>query len=219
MTVNTFPATTSPSDLTLGPAGRRAAQVATGLTVAGAVTIATFFTVGEPWGTINDWTSIGLAAATVPIAVGLARRESSLDPLADRGRVRRGRRGHHDDLHAVADHPSDDVRGEPARRARWSGAHRVLAHPGRDRGRLGAWIAARRGIRHGRRRRPCDGRRRRRDIGDDEPLVARRVRGRPHRHVRLLRSTGSPAVTCPWQLTTGRSALGAHRHHPRSDPR
>ena len=81
MTTSTFQAATSPCDLTLGPAGRRAALAAAGLTVAGAVTIATFFTIGEPWGTINDWTSIGLAAATVPIAVGLARRNPRSIPL------------------------------------------------------------------------------------------------------------------------------------------
>jgi len=57
-----------------GVVGRRASQAAAGLTVGGIVTLAVFFAVGEPWGTINDATSIVLAGATVPIAVGLARR-------------------------------------------------------------------------------------------------------------------------------------------------
>jgi hypothetical protein len=63
-----------PYDPTLGDAARRSAQLAAGLTVAGAVTLATFFAVGEPWGTLNDLSAIALAASTVPIAVGLARR-------------------------------------------------------------------------------------------------------------------------------------------------
>jgi hypothetical protein len=44
------------------------------LTVVGAATLGTFFAIGGPWGTANDVTAIALAAATVPIAVGLARR-------------------------------------------------------------------------------------------------------------------------------------------------
>ena len=60
--------------LDLGGVGRRAAQVAAGLTIGGATTLAAFFAVGEPWGTLNDTLSIGLAWATVPIAVDLARR-------------------------------------------------------------------------------------------------------------------------------------------------
>lgn len=61
-------------DQDLGIAGRRAAVAAAGLTVGGVVTLAMFFAVGQPWGSINDATSIVLAGATVPIAVGLARR-------------------------------------------------------------------------------------------------------------------------------------------------
>jgi hypothetical protein len=60
--------------LDLSETGRRAAQVATGLTVGGAVTLGAFFAVGEPRGTINDGLSVALAGATLPIAVGLARR-------------------------------------------------------------------------------------------------------------------------------------------------
>ncbi len=60
--------------LDVGDAGRRAAQLAACLTIGGATTLAAFFAVGEPWGTLNDTVSIGLAWATVPIAVDLARR-------------------------------------------------------------------------------------------------------------------------------------------------
>jgi hypothetical protein len=66
--------TTTGRDLDLGISGRRAAQAAAGLTVGGVVTLAMFFAAGQPWGSINDATSIGLALTTVPIAVGLARR-------------------------------------------------------------------------------------------------------------------------------------------------
>lgn len=60
--------------LELSKIGQRAAQVAAGLTVGGVVTLAAFFTAGEPWGTINDGLSMALAGATLPIAIGLARR-------------------------------------------------------------------------------------------------------------------------------------------------
>ena len=60
--------------LDLGDAGRRAAQLAAAMTIGGATSLAAFFAVGEPWGTLNDTLSIGLAWATVPIAVDLARR-------------------------------------------------------------------------------------------------------------------------------------------------
>jgi hypothetical protein len=60
--------------LDVGDAGRRSAQLAACLTIGGATTLAAFFAVGEPWGTLNDTMSIGLAWATVPIAVDLARR-------------------------------------------------------------------------------------------------------------------------------------------------
>ncbi len=61
-------------DTTLETAGRRSAQLAAGLTIGGAASLATFFAAGQPWGTINDLSAIALAASTVPIAVGLARR-------------------------------------------------------------------------------------------------------------------------------------------------
>lgn len=60
--------------LDLGDVGRRAAQLATGLTIGSATALAAFFAVGEPWGTLNDSLSIGLAWATVPIAFDLGRR-------------------------------------------------------------------------------------------------------------------------------------------------
>jgi hypothetical protein len=56
--------------------GRPAAQAAVGLTIGSATALAAFFAVGEPWGTVNDTLSIGLAWATVPIAVDLVRRHS-----------------------------------------------------------------------------------------------------------------------------------------------
>ena len=62
--------------LDLSKIGHRAAQLAAGLTVGGAITLGMFFAVGEPWGTINDGLSIALAAATLPIAIDLARRNS-----------------------------------------------------------------------------------------------------------------------------------------------
>jgi hypothetical protein len=66
--------------LDLGVVGRRAAQAAAVLTVGGAATLGVFFAVGEPWGTINDWSSIALAVATVPIAIDLARRNRRSAP-------------------------------------------------------------------------------------------------------------------------------------------
>ncbi len=60
--------------LDVGDGGRRCARLAAGLTIGGAAALAAFFAVGEPWGTLNDSLSIGLAWATVPIAVDLARR-------------------------------------------------------------------------------------------------------------------------------------------------
>jgi hypothetical protein len=68
--------------LDVGDAGRRAAQVAAGLTIGGATALAAFFAVGEPWGTLNDSLSICLAWATVPIAVDLARRHPASRLLA-----------------------------------------------------------------------------------------------------------------------------------------
>ena len=49
-------------------------RLAAGLTIGSATALAAFFAVGEPWGTLNDSLSIGLAWATVPIAFDLARR-------------------------------------------------------------------------------------------------------------------------------------------------
>jgi hypothetical protein len=63
--------------LDVGDVGRRAAQLAACLTIGGATTMAAFFAVGEPWGTLNDTLSIGLAWATVPIAVDLVRRHEA----------------------------------------------------------------------------------------------------------------------------------------------
>ena len=60
--------------LDVGKTERRAALAAAGMTVGGIVTLAVFFAVGEPWGSINDGLTIALAVATAPIAVGLARR-------------------------------------------------------------------------------------------------------------------------------------------------
>ena len=62
------------SALDLGDMGRPAARAAVGLTIGSATALAAFFAVGEPWGTLNDSLSIGLAWATVPIAVDLVRR-------------------------------------------------------------------------------------------------------------------------------------------------
>jgi hypothetical protein len=62
--------------LDIDPIGRRSAQAAAGLTIGSAAALATFFAVGQPWGTLNDGLSIGLAWATVPIAVDLVRRHS-----------------------------------------------------------------------------------------------------------------------------------------------
>ena len=73
---------TTTMDTVLGETGRRCAQAAAALTVVGAATLGTFFAIGEPWGTINDVTIIALAGATVPIAVGLARRNPRTLTLA-----------------------------------------------------------------------------------------------------------------------------------------
>jgi hypothetical protein len=58
----------------LAPIGGGAARAAVGLTIGSAAALAAFFAAGEPWGTLNDSLSIGLAWATVPIAVDLVRR-------------------------------------------------------------------------------------------------------------------------------------------------
>ena len=68
--------------LDLDPIGRRAAQAAVGLTIGSGTALAAFFAVGEPWGTLNDSLSIGLAWATVPIAVDLVRRHPASRLLA-----------------------------------------------------------------------------------------------------------------------------------------
>lgn len=72
--------------LDVGDTGRRAAQLAACLTIGGATALAAFFAVGEPWGTLNDSLSIGLAWATVPIAVDLMRRHPK-SPLPGLGVV------------------------------------------------------------------------------------------------------------------------------------
>ena len=64
----------TPAALDIGDVGRPAARAAVGLTIGSAVALSAFFAVGEPWGTLNDGLSIGLAWATVPIAVDLVRR-------------------------------------------------------------------------------------------------------------------------------------------------
>jgi hypothetical protein len=81
--MTTAPRTTAPlgGTVELDGLSRYAAQAAAGLTVAGAVSLGVFFAIGEPWGTINDWLSIGLAGATVPIAIGLASRQPHRAPL------------------------------------------------------------------------------------------------------------------------------------------
>lgn len=61
-------------DATVDTAGRRSAQLAAGLTIGGAASLVAFFAAGQPWGTFNDLSAIALAASTVPIAIGLARR-------------------------------------------------------------------------------------------------------------------------------------------------
>jgi hypothetical protein len=69
------------SVLDLDSFGRQSAQAAVGLTIGAVATLGVFFAVGEPWGTINDGLTIALAGATVPIAIGLARRNPSSVPL------------------------------------------------------------------------------------------------------------------------------------------
>ena len=81
MTAGSLATALVPCVLDLGGVGRRSAQAAAALTVGGAVTLGVFFTVGQPWGTINDWLSIGLAGATVPIAFEMARRNPRSTPL------------------------------------------------------------------------------------------------------------------------------------------
>jgi hypothetical protein len=48
------------------------ALVAAVATVVGAVTLVLFFAKGQPWGTINDVSSIVLMLATIPVALGIA---------------------------------------------------------------------------------------------------------------------------------------------------
>ena len=74
MAIRTLALTGTRSALDLGDVGRPAAQAAAGLTIGSATALAAFFAVGEPWGTLNDSLSIGLAGATLPIAVDLVRR-------------------------------------------------------------------------------------------------------------------------------------------------
>ena len=74
MTAGSLTVDEARTSLDLGDVGRRAAQAAAGLTIGSATALAAFFAVGEPWGTLNDTLSIGLAWATLPIAVDLAQR-------------------------------------------------------------------------------------------------------------------------------------------------
>jgi hypothetical protein len=74
MTTGTLARVDTRAALDLDRIGRRAAQAAAGLTIGSGAALAAFFAAGEPWGTINDSLSIGLAWATVPIAVDLVRR-------------------------------------------------------------------------------------------------------------------------------------------------
>ena len=67
--------------LDVGSVSRRAGLAAAGLTVGGAAALGVFFAVGEPWGTINDASSILLSWATLPIAFELARRNGRSLPL------------------------------------------------------------------------------------------------------------------------------------------
>jgi len=81
MATGTFVAAPARCVLDLGGVGRRAAQAAAVLSVGGVVTLGIFFAAGEPWGTINDWLTIALAGATVPIAIDLAGRNRRSAPL------------------------------------------------------------------------------------------------------------------------------------------
>lgn len=67
--------------LDVGSGSRRAALAAAGLTVGGAAALGVFFAVGEPWGSINDASSILLSWATLPIAFELVRRSGRSLPL------------------------------------------------------------------------------------------------------------------------------------------
>jgi hypothetical protein len=59
-----------------------AALVAALATVVGAVTLGLFFAKGQPWGTINDVTSIVLMLATIPVSLGVANATSWFSPWA-----------------------------------------------------------------------------------------------------------------------------------------
>ena len=59
-----------------------AALVAAVATVVGAVTLGLFFTKGQPWGTINDVSSIVLMLAMIPVALGIASNSSWYSPWA-----------------------------------------------------------------------------------------------------------------------------------------
>jgi hypothetical protein len=86
METGSFVTQRSPEVLRVGTGVHRAAQTAAALTIGSVVTLGIFYTVGEPWGTLNDGITIALAAATVPIAVGLAR-HSRRSALLDLGVV------------------------------------------------------------------------------------------------------------------------------------
>jgi hypothetical protein len=55
-------------EIVAGPA----ALVAAVATIVGAVTLGLFFAKGQPWGTINDVSSIVLMLATIPVALAIA---------------------------------------------------------------------------------------------------------------------------------------------------
>jgi len=76
----------SPDALSVGTGVGRAALAAAALTIGSLMTLGVFYSIGEPWGTINDGITIALAAATLPIAVGLAR-QSRRSRLLDLGAV------------------------------------------------------------------------------------------------------------------------------------
>ncbi len=80
------------------------------MTIAGAASLAAFFAVGQPWGTINDASAIALAASTVPIAVGLARRNPRSVALTIGVGFNVIGACHDIGVYGVAHRPTDDVR-------------------------------------------------------------------------------------------------------------
>lgn len=70
--------------LNLTPIGRGAARAAVGLTIGRATALAALFAAGEPWGTLNDSLSIGLAWAGIGFVLALVGRSRHRDSLDDR---------------------------------------------------------------------------------------------------------------------------------------